>query len=104
MTQKVYIDGTLVPKEDAKVSVYDHGLLFGDGVFEGIRVHGGKVFLLPEPRHDIYTADKCFLTGTAAEVVAVISLDGRTIGEGKPGPVTMDLLERFREPTRKGGW
>jgi branched-chain amino acid aminotransferase len=44
------------------------------------------------------------LTGTAAEVVSVISLDGRTIGDGKPGPVTKDLLERFRELTRKGGW
>ena len=50
----------------------------------------------PMIRHDIYTADECFLTGTAAEVIAVISLDGRTIGDGKPGPVTKDLLERFR--------
>ena len=58
----------------------------------------------PFTRHDIYAADECFLTGTAAEVVSVISLDGRTIGDGKPGPVTKDLLERFRELTRKGGW
>ncbi|MBX3451113.1 MAG: branched-chain-amino-acid transaminase [Planctomycetaceae bacterium] len=51
-------------------------------------------------RHDIYTADECFLTGTAAEVVPVVSLDGRPIGDGKPGPVTKDLLERFHALTR----
>lgn len=51
-------------------------------------------------RHDIYVADECFLTGTAAEVVPVTSLDGRSIGDGKPGPVTRDLLERFRRLTR----
>ena len=55
-------------------------------------------------RHDIYVADECFLTGTAAEVIAVVSLDGRTIGSGKPGPITKDLLDRFRELTRRGGW
>ena len=51
-------------------------------------------------RHDIYIADECFLTGTAAEVVPVSSLDGRPIGDGKPGPITRDLLERFRKLTR----
>jgi branched-chain amino acid aminotransferase len=51
-------------------------------------------------RHDIYIADECFLTGTAAEVVPVTSLDGRPIGDGKPGPITRDLLERFRTLTR----
>lgn len=48
-------------------------------------------------RHDIFVADECFLTGSAAEVIPVISLDGRTIGDGKPGPVTRELLRRFRE-------
>ena len=51
-------------------------------------------------RHDIYVADECFLTGTAAEVIAVVSLDGRPIGAGKPGPVTKDLLARFQKLTR----
>ncbi len=44
MDRQIYIDGTLYPKAEAKLSVYDHGLLYGDGVFEGIRVYGGKIF------------------------------------------------------------
>ena len=48
MALKIYIDGKLFDKEDAKISVYDHGLLYGDGVFEGIRSYAGKVFRLKE--------------------------------------------------------
>jgi branched-chain amino acid aminotransferase len=48
-------------------------------------------------RHDIYVSDECFLTGTAAEIVPVVSLDGRELGTGKPGPITLDLMARFRE-------
>src|SRR5216684_2065868 len=44
MSLKVWIDGRLLDKADAKVSVYDHGLLYGDGVFEGIRVYHGRIF------------------------------------------------------------
>lgn len=40
----IYVNGKIVPKSQAMVSVYDHGLLYGDGVFEGIRVYGGKIF------------------------------------------------------------
>jgi len=54
-------------------------------------------------RHDVYTADEVFLTGTAAEVIAVKKVDGRIIGDGKPGPVTKDLLESFRELTLTDG-
>jgi len=43
---QIYIDGGFYSKEDAKLSVFDHGLLYGDGVFEGIRVYGGRVFEL----------------------------------------------------------
>lgn len=44
MSLKIWLDGKLVEKENAKISVYDHGLLYGDGVFEGIRVYSGKIF------------------------------------------------------------
>ena len=45
---KIYLDGKFVDEADAKVSVFDHGLLYGDGVFEGIRLYGGNVFRLEE--------------------------------------------------------
>ena len=44
MALKIWMDGKYYDKEDAKISVYDHGLLYGDGVFEGIRVYNGKIF------------------------------------------------------------
>lgn len=52
-------------------------------------------------RHDIYVADECFLTGSAAEVIPVVKIDDRTIGQGTPGPITRELIERFRAETRK---
>ena len=52
-------------------------------------------------RHDLYVADECFLTGSAAEVIPVVKIDDRTIGVGTPGPVTRTLIEKFREETRK---
>ena len=53
-TPRVYINGKLFDKADAKISVYDHGLLYGDGVFEGIRVYSGKVFRLKEHVERLY--------------------------------------------------
>jgi len=47
--------------------------------------------------HDFYNSDECFLTGTGAEVMPVVSIDGRTIGDGTPGKMTLEMLERFRE-------
>ena len=58
MSLKVYINGTLYDKEDAKISVYDHGLLYGDGVFEGMRVYGGKVFRMPEHLERLWNSAK----------------------------------------------
>src|SRR5207245_9777370 len=41
-----YVNGAFVPKDEAKISVYDHGYLYGDGVFEGIRAYDGRIFRL----------------------------------------------------------
>jgi branched-chain amino acid aminotransferase len=58
MSPKVYINGKLHDKADAKISVYDHGLLYGDGVFEGIRIYEGKVFRLREHINRLYDGAK----------------------------------------------
>ena len=52
-------------------------------------------------RHDLYTADECFLTGTAAEVIPVVEIDGRKIGAGVPGPVTGRLTGDFHALVRR---
>ena len=57
----------------------------------GVQVH--EVMMT---RHDIFVADECFLTGTAAEVIAAVVLDRRSIGNGKPGPITTKLVEKFK--------
>jgi len=54
MSRQVYINGKLVPEAEATVSVFDHGLLYGDGVFEGLRAYGGKVFRLEEHIRRLY--------------------------------------------------
>jgi branched-chain amino acid aminotransferase len=58
MSTRVWINGKLYDKADAKISVYDHGLLYGDGVFEGIRVYGGKVFRHKEHIDRLYDSAK----------------------------------------------
>ena len=54
-------------------------------------------------RHDLFNADEVFLTGTAAEIVPVVKIDGRTIGTGKPGPATKKLQQAFRQLTKTEG-
>ena len=54
-------------------------------------------------RYDIFTADECFLTGTAAEIIPAVKLDTRAIGSGTPGPLTRKLIARFRELTASSG-
>lgn len=79
------------------------------GILEGVTrqavielARGAKIEVreIPLTKHDVYIADECFLTGTAAEVIPVVKLDDREIGAGKPGPITRDLRERFHKLAR----
>jgi branched-chain amino acid aminotransferase len=72
-------------------------------VFDIAAELGIKIAEADITRHDVFIADECFLTGTAAEVIPVIKADGRVIGEGKPGPISTRMIARFREITRETG-
>lgn len=91
-------DGVLwTPPEEA-------GILLGitrQTVIDLAREAGLTVLEKNVSRYDIFTADECFLTGTAAEIISVTKLDGRCIGQGQPGPITTDLLGRFQRLTRE---
>ena len=63
-----------------------------------INVHEGFI-----TRHEVYNAQECFLTGTAAELIPIVKVDGRFIGNGKPGAVTLKLLKAFHQLTLKDG-
>src|SRR5690606_28990120 len=52
-------------------------------------------------KHDVYVADECFLTGSAAEVVPVVKVDSREIGSGKPGPITAELSAAYHKLVRE---
>jgi branched-chain amino acid aminotransferase len=81
----------------------DAGIL--EGITRGVVIElateaGITVRQTPLTRHDVYVAHECFLTGSAAEVVPVVKVDSRVIGRGEPGPITRDLIARFRKLTR----
>jgi branched-chain amino acid aminotransferase len=79
------------------------GILEGvtrDAVIKLAREAEIEVREIPLTRHDVYVADEVFLTGTAAEVIPVVKIDNRVIGNGEPGPITRDLMARFKKLTR----
>ena len=81
----------------------DAGILEGitrQAVMDLARQSNREVREVPLTKHDVYIADECFLTGTAAEVIPVVKVDSRTIGSGTPGPITRDLKERFHKLAR----
>ena len=94
-TGRVYLDGAI------QIGALDG--ITRNAVFELAAEMGIPVEETVFTVYDVYTADECFLTGTAAEVVSVVSADGRVIGDGKPGSTTGKLLEAFRELTGSTG-
>ena len=70
----VYVDGKWLPKEQAMVSVFDHGLLYGDGVFEGIRAYGGKIFRLREHLERLYDSTKAIWLTMPLEIAELTRL------------------------------
>ena len=84
----------------------DAGILDGitrAAVIDLAREAGIAVVERTMERHDVYTADECFLTGTAAEVIPVVECDARPIGVGTPGPITRDLRRRYQAHVRGEG-
>ena len=72
---KIYIDGKYFDERNAKISVFDHGLLYGDGIFEGIRIYHGRVFKLKEHVDRLFCSAKAILLNmpmTPAEVSAAV--------------------------------
>ena len=77
----IYIDGEYLPQEEAKISVFDHGLLYGDGVFEGIRSYKGRVFKLDEHLQRLYDSAKAIML----DIPISIDEHGRSgIGDTSP--------------------
>ena len=74
-----------------------------DSVLEIARKNNISVHEHVLTRHEVYISDECFLTGTAAEIIPVVKVDGRLIGHGKPGEVTLSLMKKFKELTKKEG-
>jgi len=79
-----------------------------DGITRGVILELAATLGIPFherslTRYDIFIADECFLTGTAAEVIPVVSLDRRTIGSGQPGPLTRRFIEAYQQLTHTTG-
>lgn len=100
-------DNIFVIKQDAIITPP-----ISAGILEGV-TRGAVIELACELGYDVrqelftllqvYTADECFLTGTAAEVIPAVKVDGRVLGSGRPGPITLRLTQEFRKLTTREG-
>lgn len=77
--QLIYVNGEFVKKEDAKISVYDHGFLYGDGIFEGIRVYNGNVFRLKEHIERLYESAQSIMLNIGMSQEEMIELTCETV-------------------------
>jgi branched-chain amino acid aminotransferase len=109
MATRVWINGQFFDKLDAKVSVYDHGLLYGDGVFEGIRIYHGKVFRHREHIERLYDSAKAIALTIPMPIEAMMAAVDATVKENRKengyirlvvtrGPGTLGLDPRKCEP------
>ena len=96
---KIFLDGKMVDEKDAVISVFDHGLLYGDGVFEGIRAYNGRVFLLEEH----VDQGRPQLVGVHALGDGHVAVD--VLEEPEPLGAVADLLVVARQrPVRSREW
>jgi len=82
------------------------GALYGitrSVVIEMARAQGVQVGEPNLTRYDLFNADECFLSGTGAELIPVVKIDGRVVGTGKPGPLTRKLVQKYRALTKSSG-
>ncbi|GAQ24437.1 branched chain amino acid aminotransferase [Tepidanaerobacter syntrophicus] len=82
------------------------GILVGitrNAIIEAAERLGIKVEEKVFTRYEVFTADECFLSGTAAEAVPVVKVDGRPIADGKPGPITKQIIKEFKELIKTEG-
>jgi branched-chain amino acid aminotransferase len=87
----IYLDGKIVPESEAKISVFDHGLLYGDGVFEGIRFYNGRVFRLTEHLHRLFESAKsiCLTMPLSFEELEKATLDTIAANELRDGYIRL---------------
>jgi branched-chain amino acid aminotransferase len=81
MSLQIYINGQFFNKEDAKISVYDHGLLYGDGVFEGLRAYSGKVFRLQQHLERLYESARAIMLQIPMEMEALSDAVNETVAK-----------------------
>lgn len=88
---KIYIDGKFYDKEDAKISVFDHGYLYGDGIFEGIRIYNGKIFKLSEHVKRLYESAKgiSLNMGMTEDAMEKLLLEAVELNQKKDGYIRL---------------